>query len=84
VDQLEVEMCPHNNFFFLISKKKKREKEKNLGCPRGWLPKGLGVVSGDWDSRQCLENCPSKFFDILTIHFHPTATNSPHVQINIK
>jgi F-box/leucine-rich repeat protein 2/20 len=30
------------------------------------------------------ENCPSIFFEILTIHFHPTATTTLPVQINIK
>jgi hypothetical protein len=50
VDQLEVDMCPHNNFFFLISKKKKREKEKKIwgvqggGSPKvwGWF-RGIGI-----------------------------------------
>jgi hypothetical protein len=45
---------------------------------------GEGVRGLGRDPRQFLKIAHQFFFEILTIHFHPTATTTPPVQINIK
>jgi hypothetical protein len=51
----------------------------------GTVPTGVFLLPGlDRDPQQSCGNCPSVFFEILTIHFHPTVIITPPVKINIK